>query len=1406
MTKCKKWLFALVFAVCAALIAGGVLLGVSAASIYTTEDIFSFRNIVSYRGQALDDSDRSALAVTTGIGGEVFVNGEQSGAFSWEIGTEKISSYEVVFADVESGDAFSFEARLSGARAVVTLSYVADGKSREVSSVTGQNAAKINYLFDPSDMSVRVAFESGGQDFGVDWNDCSEFARYDVSLRVTGVSGEGIVNIYSVCGYGCITDNMYESNTFAPSLYAKAETNAVVGGGYALPVPYASVLGGETISQIDAEVYENGSLVAEGTVPDELSTVTFTESGNAEITYTAVSANGVRSVKTVSIEVMEADDVTNTFAPSSDCTDITIGTNTEHLLPYVENVSTFNVSENRRTASIVTVRDGEGKPLEGWDGIVNSTGQTIRFEKAGEYTVTFADRSGFGNTLSYTVTVDDEKVGIDGIETEEFYVSGSEFELQQANLYYKGESKAADVSVFAPDGTEYTAAFTFGMSGIYRLVYSAELGGQVRTVEIPLTVYDRSDSYFSSRTSEVAYESYGEDDAGVVITSSSSDEVVFERVIDVSGAKVETELITTEPNGSETFLQIKDKDNPSGYCLIDLRGNNSSASTLDFSCIYIRVTDLYDENNYFEIRVLDGAYYNTPGCFIRARASGQSFGGLAVRNNRYNEEGQEQLGVTRDSFNPSGGFLMSYNFLTDGYNHNRHLRLYYDNEEKALFGATQLQFATLIYDFDDPRFSSNPWDGFTTGEVKVSVTLSNISNSASLVLFEVGDYDLTSEYQTDTTSPVLTLDEAAEVQTYAIVGKPFRVFDAGSSDKNWSDVVVQAYLGEEEIPIVNGTFTPDRPAVYMLMYYAVDAFGNRSEPEYVSVRAQSAQPGIALTASGRETSAVLGRSYTLPEYELSGASGQITEFYGYRLKGSGTFIGVENGRIDFPATGTYEILYKVTDYLAQSAQDLYEVAVVASDEPLVEEEFSFYPVLYGGFAYEIPTLPAFVYTNQGTEQAEETVAIYDGDTLLAQLQPGESYTPSASLAGKTLTVQYSISGAAQLRTYECEVRAMDGNDKSVYFTADEGVTYRQENLLEDAEAVLGTGARPVFTMSADAGVAFKKELLAENFSVVFYFPQGAESVSSVKLTITDSRDPSEEIAITLQQQPSGMAATLDGSAWIACAGSWADVSGVLIAFSAEDGVFTDGIGNSIGSPVQTTDGGSFTGFSSGKVYFRIDLTGVTSEVSLCIAEINNQQMSMSVDRVAPELFIQGWYDDYDLGDTVTVLPAVSDDVLNQATTPTVSVQLGGTYLKDLNGLTLQNVPADQTYDFRIEEYGTYTILYSSSDTSSRGNLRTETVSFIVVDKEPPVAALSQSSLTVSAGESVDLAAMLTVSDNITPSGELRTVISVRKNRLREYVGESGTYTFTEAGRYYVDYLVRDGAENLVIVTLTVTAE
>ena len=1408
MAKAKRWLLPVLMILLAAVLAACIISGFAvSASVYTAEDVFSFRGISGYRGQALDGNERSALAVDTGMGGEVFVNGEQSGDFSWELGVEGITAYELKITDAQSGAYLTFDARLSGSRIAVTLRYTEEGKARELSSVTAQGGTVAEYTFSPSDMAARVQFSQGGQDFGMDQSGLADFASYTVALRVTGATEAGVLYIYSLCGYDCVTDPMYDPSVFAPSLYIKSETHALVGQEYVLPIPRTSVLGGGKVDSVSAQVYENGELLEEGAVPDECNSVTFKQSGQAEIRYTAVSEAGARTVRTVSISVLEEGDVFNTFVPDGSCDEVTVGTDTAVGLPYVSNTSSLNVSQERLVPSLVTITDETGSALEGWQQKESAAGQTVRFERAGEYAVTFTDRSGLGNVFSYTITVDDEQVGIDYVELEEFYVYGAEYALQPADLYYKGESKTASVAVFAPDGAEYTDDFTFGMSGVYRLVYSAELGGAERSVTYSLTVLERSDSYFSAPTSSVAFDSAAAgSDGGVVITSSTSEEVVFERVIDLSGATVETEYITTEPNGDETFLQLKNKEDPSGYCLIDLSSHNSSSDSIDFTKIYIRITDLYDEDNYIEIRISEGSQWGTPSglSFIRARASGQAYGGLAVVNDKYNQPGQEELEVTRDSYNESGGLLVNYNFSATSYD----LRLYYDNEEKALFTPTLVQQATLIYDFDDPRFSSNAWGGFTTGEVKVSVILSDLSKTSSIVVNEIGGYDLTSEYQIDTEAPVLTLDEASNVSTYAIIGEPFPVFDAVSTDKNWSEVVVKAYVGGQEVPITDGTFVPEQPTVYTLVYYAVDAFGNRSEQVSVSVRAVPKGQGISIAVQGRETQALLGRTYSLPQYQVSGTSGATTVFCGYRLKGSGTFIPVSSGSIRFEEAGTYEILYKVTDYLSRSAEDLYEVTVVTTDEPMIDETFSFYPMMFAGeaYSYEIPELPALIYTDEGSEQAEESVAIYDGSSLLVTLQPGDVFAPDAALVGRTLTAVYTIAGVSQTYSYDFTVRAFDGNDKSVYFTTDPGVTYSQANLQE--EDPFATGSRPVFTMQKDGGFSFDKWLFAENFAVAFYFPQGAASVSSVTVTLRDSLAPEEEVSLMLRRSSSGISASLDGEVWYSCSGSWSSTSGVLVGYSAQTGTFVDGIGSSIGTPVVTTHGQPFTGFSSGKVYFRIDVAGVTGEASLCVTEINNQQMSMAADRVAPELFIQGEYDEYDLGDEVTVYPAVAGDVLHQASVPTVSVYTGSefspVYMKDKNGVLLQDVPADRLYTFTVDAYSTYTVAYSCADTSERQNVRTEQVSFIVTDKVCPEASLTQNTLSVSVGTQVDLASMLTARDNITPSDELQVDISVRLNRQREYVDESGKYTFEEEGRYYVDYLVRDGAANIAIATLVVT--
>ncbi len=888
--------------------------------------------------------------------------------------------------------------------------------------------------------------------------------------------------------------------------------------------------------------------------------------------------------------------------------------------------------------------------------------------------------------------------------------------------------------------------------------------------------------------------------SGVLLTSPADEEIVFERTVDLSSAKVNMETYTTEPNEGETFLHIKDRNPNGSFCLIDFNVVNTDAATLDYSRIYIRVTDVYDEENYFEIRIADGAFAGAGGMsYIRARAVGQSFSGLDVRNGKYGQQGAEELKPTQDGFNESGGFLMSYGFQKSGSEHKREdsFKLYYDNQNKALFAISGTQYCSLICDFDDPRFSSILWDGFTTGEAVVSIRMGNISNSAKLIVYSVGTYDFTSEYLQDKEAPVLELDSSAATSAYALIGQPFPVFEARSFDKNYSKVVVKVYQGSEEISVENGYFVPQKPSVYTLAYYAVDAFGNCSETIYVSVRAQSPGKGISLTVENKETAALLGRIYYAPDYEVKGASGVVDSFFGWRKKGEGNFIQSTDGMIRFPETGTYEVIYKVIDYLGQSTEDSFEVIVTETDVPVVESNFSFYKMMFTGeaFGYEIPVLPAYIYTAVGIEQAEESIRIYDGDALIETLQPGDIFSPDHKYAGKTLTAKYFVEGSEEDFEYSFIVRIKEEGNKQGYFLQDENVSYSESE-----------SSQPIFTMSENGGFSFVKELLADNFSITFYFPEGADAFGTVKLILTDSYNTAESIAISFKKRGGDIVASTDGVNWYDCAGDWNSSAGLFIGYRSAGKKFVDSMDSSLGVPDFTTDGRTaFKGFSSGKVYFRLETIGVTSPVSLCVTEINNQQMSVTTDRTAPELFVFGSYPGYDIGDTVTVLPAVAGDVLHQYKNLTVSVFTGSekfpVYIKDINGTEIRDLPADKEYYFTASAYDSYTVLYTCYDTSERENKKTLSITIAVSDKEPPVASLIQSTLSAKVGESINLKNFLVVSDNVTPEEELIIDISVRQNRLREYAEEDGSYTFLSAGKYYIDYLVRDASGNLTLLTL-----
>lgn len=262
MTRTKKLLITLLFALL--FVAVSVIFFdwmTASAAVYTAEEIFSFRNITGYQTQALDDFNRPVFAVTTKSGGEILVNGDLSGDFSLEAGSSNITSYMLVFTDSLNGNTLAIDAKVAGSKVVLSLGGTLEGENIEISSVTVSGGTKVKYIFEPAALAMKVEDIHGtaytlSEPTGLP---ISGFESYSVAVKIVSASEEGRFDIYSLCGYDCIVKSMYSSSEFKPSVYVKAESYAVCGEPFSVPVAKASVLGGERIEKINAVVYENGT-------------------------------------------------------------------------------------------------------------------------------------------------------------------------------------------------------------------------------------------------------------------------------------------------------------------------------------------------------------------------------------------------------------------------------------------------------------------------------------------------------------------------------------------------------------------------------------------------------------------------------------------------------------------------------------------------------------------------------------------------------------------------------------------------------------------------------------------------------------------------------------------------------------------------------------------------------------------------------------------------------------------------------------------------------------------------------------------------------------------------------------------------------------------------------------------
>ena len=236
-------------------------------------------------------------------------------------------------------------------------------------------------------------------------------------------------------------------------------------------------------------------------------------------------------------------------------------------------------------------------------------------------------------------------------------------------------------------------------------------------------------------------------------------------------------------------------------------------------------------------------------------------------------------------------------------------------------------------------------------------------------------------------------------------------------------------------------------------------------------------------------------------------------------------------------------------------------------------------------------------------------------------------------------------------------------------------------------------------------------------------------------------------------------------------------------------------------PITKDDGRCFT---SGKMYFEMEMLEVTGESKITIQKVRGQTFTASArDNGAPEGTILGEYKrNYDLGSVVELWDFVGADVID----PTIGeIKMWAQYqkadgsfdlMRDVNGVLLDGVDPSKAYKLQLNDFGAYKITYMVTGGNSYDFMLN------VKDFKAPVVTWTTALADeYKVGDTITLSA--TATDECTTN--MRLYYTIKDPQcLIVFFNETSEYTFTKAGVYTIYAYTFDGNENYGFVSKTIT--
>ncbi len=741
------------------------------------------------------------------------------------------------------------------------------------------------------------------------------------------------------------------------------------------------------------------------------------------------------------------------------------------------------------------------------------------------------------------------------------------------------------------------------------------------------------------------------------------------------------------------------------------------------------------------------------------------------------------------------------------------MSVYYDNATKRIYveaptraGNGTVVYRKLVNDLDAAGlYAHNPFKGFTTGEVYVSLWGEEyLDDKLHLEISEIygkkgAELSDVNNAVTDERDPLLVLDREDLPETLLVKkGERVSLIGAKAYDVHLKgDVQTSVYYlyGTENQTIVNsrgGYFTPTKTGVYTVVYRAEDTYGRSAERQ---LRFSCIEEEILQFSVEKAVAPKAGETLTLPMHELSSKNGGVALDVYALYGGKRIEMDEETPALFIDYAGEYTIVYEYGDVLENRTYS-YSFTSVTSDNivistPVLPEYF-----IKGG-KYTLDEVNAYTYKEATPKTvATEVYVKEDGAAEFVKID-AVAYEVNAS---KKVQFQY-VYADESLVSEEIpvvDVKTSGKLDMSKYFVGDiqSSIPVKENGKKEKAVEIKAE------TISDTATAKFINPLSFSTFLFEFSVPEGADNFQNLHIDIVDYYARDQKVRITYGN--GGDVTTLNvagNETEIARPFEETDFSvwyeGKVEKFMERNGATYDF------ADIFTTD----------KVLVEITFTGVRGESAVWVTQMGNQKLSASTSDSAKAaldfLNLDGGLNEIDT--VVTVYAAEAIDVLSPfyAKNLVVSVELpSGGYATSVDGTKLEKASANRDWQIKLTEYGVHRVTYEYTDASE--NPVDDTYIISVVDKVKPEITLENGYnekviVKVKVGSTVNVA-NYTAKDNLTADSELVTVIFVRSANGEFTALTKDSFVVTDKGDYVVYYYCYDTDGNYAVESYTVRAE